>query len=80
MKEKNRPLLEPLQPSVEVLVENKRGRGVRKMTLKKRGQWINQALTKAFVVVDNCYKIKDVSKNYRISKSTIKKHYLEKRK
>ena len=75
-----RPPTEPLQQYEEVLARERGGRGVKKNIKKKRGQWSSEALREAFYALDGGYKMKEVSNNFGIPRSTLREHYFGKRK
>ena len=79
---KKRPLqpYSSLQNYEEEPIRNKRGRGVKILALKKRGQWSNRALKAFFQALDNGYKIQEVSQKYGIPRSSRRENYLGKRK
>ena len=71
---------EPLQRFEEQPAQSIGGRGVKKMPIKPRGQWSNKALIAAIDALDDGYKIQDVSNNFGIPRSTLREHYVGKRK
>ena len=71
---------EPLQRFEEQLAQSIGGRGVKKIPLKPRGQWSNKALIAAIDALDDGHKMQDVSNNFGIPRSTLREHYVGKRK
>ena len=55
-------------------------RGVKKIPLKPRGKWSNKALIAAIDTLDDGYKMQYVSNNFGILRSTLREHYVGKRK
>ena len=71
---------EPLHRFEEQPAKSIGGRGVKKIPLKPRGQWSNKALIAAIDALDDGYKMQDVSNNFGIPRSTLREHYVGKRK
>ena len=59
--------------------DRRKTRGLKNYTQKER-QWSNEALRQVFDALNSGYKMKDISNNYEIPKSTLREHYFDKRK
>ena len=68
---------EPLQRFEEQPAQSIGGKGVKKIPIKPRGQWSNKALIAGIDALDDGYKMQDMSNNFGIPRSTLRKESLE---
>ena len=70
----------PLQDLDQISTRNKCGRGIKKKSKCMRGQWTSTALKLAMDTLDTGYPMSQVCKKYGIPRSSLRDHYVGKRK